>query len=973
MPLATGTMLGPYEIRGLLGAGGMGDVYRAHDSRLGRDVALKVLPPEIAGDVSRRARFEQEARAIAALNHPNIIGVHDVGAADGIAYLVTELVEGEVLRALIDRGALPVGRALEIAIQFADGLLAAHSCNIVHRDLKPENIMIARDGRVKILDFGVAKRDATQSLAGEDAVTQTQPGTVMGTAAYMSPEQVRGEKVDARSDVWAFGVVLYEMLTGQRPFRGDHMATVMHLILNESARPLTSLRPGIPPALERIVNRALQKARQDRYSSLAELLSDLTRYRETITAGQSRMVDLKLISQAAKRPKYAIPAVLLLLAICTLAGWGFRRSSRVRWAKEQAIPEINRLIDEERYNAAFTLASESEKYIPGDAALTRLWPRISRTISIRTEPPGAEVYDKDYKTPESGWQYLGQTPIEKIRVPLGFFRWQFRKKGFAQVERASAGVGNLTIRLDEEAKVPAGMVRVDGASSFSLAIPGFEDLRPVSLADFWIDKYEVTNRQFKQFVDSGGYQKREYWKHSFIKDGRTLPWEEAMTAFRDSTNRSGPASWEMGEFPRGQGEYPVSGVSWYEAAAYAEFAGKSLPTIYHWSKAAGAPLASQIVPLSNFGSQGLARAGSLAGLSPWGLYDVAGNVKEWCWNESEDRKRYILGGAWNEPVYMFNDQDAQAPFTRSATFGFRCVKETSPEATSKNAREPVLNPQRDYSKEKPVPDNVFQAYRSLYAYDKTPLNAVVESVDDTGESWTKQKVALNAAYANERLILYLYLPKRSKPPFQTVVFFPGSGAIHLRSSKDLVRTDAIDFIVKSGRAVVYPIYKSTYERGDELDTDYPNTSAFYRDHVIMWSKDLGRSLDYLETRAECDREKIAYLGYSWGAALGALLPAMEKRVKAVVLGLGGLCFQRSLPEVDPVNFAPRITAPVLMLNGRYDFFFPVETSQKPLFQFLGAPKEDKRHVIFDTGHAIPRTDLIKETLAWLDRYLGPVK
>ena len=246
-------------------------------------------------------------------------------------------------------------------------------------------------------------------------------------------------------------------------------------------------------------------------------------------------------------------------------------------------------------------------------------------------------------------------------------------------------------------------------------------------------------------------------------------------------------------------------------------------------------------------------------------------------------------------------------------------------------------------------------------------------MDDSNESWTTQRIALDAAYGNERLIVYLFLPKKSKAPFQTVLFFPGASAIHMRSSMDLLRPDTIDFIVKSGRAVVHPIYKSTYDRGDELHTDYPNTSGAYRDHVVMWSNDTGRSLDYIETRAECDREKIAYMGYSWEPALGALLPAVEKRFKAVVLGLGGFYFQRALPEADQINFAPRVSAPVLMLNGRYDFFFPVETSQKPLFQLMGAPKEHKRQVIYDTGHAIPRTELIKETLAWLDRYSGPVR
>jgi dienelactone hydrolase len=394
-------------------------------------------------------------------------------------------------------------------------------------------------------------------------------------------------------------------------------------------------------------------------------------------------------------------------------------------------------------------------------------------------------------------------------------------------------------------------------------------------------------------------------------------------------------------------------------------------------KAAFPPLAFEIVPLSNFGNQGPVRVGSLPGMSPYGAYDMAGNVKEWCWNEGEDHKRYIMGGAWSEPVYMFIDEDAQAPLTRSATFGFRCIKRASPEVISGKVLEPVMNPRRDYSKERPVQDSVFKIYRSLYAYDKTPLNPVVESVDDSNEHWRKERIAFNAAYGKERMFAYLFLPRKIRPPYQTVAFFPGSFVIERRSSKDQ-STDLdlyvnVDFLLKSGRAVVAPIFKGTYERGDGLKSDVPSTSTFYRDHVIMWAKDLGRSLDYLESRPEIDHDKIGYFGVSWGGAMGPIMAAVDSRIKVVVLDSGAISFQRALPEVDQINFLPRITVPALMLNGRYDYSSPMKTSQLVMFRLLGTPLENKRHVSYETGHLIPRTEMIKETLAWLDRYLGPVQ
>src|SRR5271163_1056283 len=228
MPLSSGSKLGPYEIQCPLGAGGMGEVYRARDTRLGRDVALKIIPESFANEPDRLRRFEQEARAVAALNHPNILAIHDVGQHDGSPFLVSELLDGANLRAVLDGGALPPRKTIEYGVQIAQGLAAAHEKGIVHRDLKPENIYVTKDGRIKILDFGLAKL-AQQS--GSDDVTLTSPntavGVVMGTASYMAPEQVRGEGADARTDIFSFGTVLYEMLSGLRAFRRDTAAESM--------------------------------------------------------------------------------------------------------------------------------------------------------------------------------------------------------------------------------------------------------------------------------------------------------------------------------------------------------------------------------------------------------------------------------------------------------------------------------------------------------------------------------------------------------------------------------------------------------------------------------------------------------------------------------------------------------------------------------------------------------------------------
>jgi Tol biopolymer transport system component len=273
MGISSGTRVGPYEIVSPLGAGGMGEVYRARDSRLGREVAIKILPSSFSQDADRLRRFEQEARAASALNHPNILAVYDVGTHDGAPYLVTELLEGATLRDRLSSGALPPRKAVEFAVQIAQGLAAAHDKGIVHRDLKPENIFACRDGRIKILDFGLAKLIAPEP--GDATVTgldnQTEAGVVMGTVGYMSPEQVRGEKADQRSDIFAFGAVLYEMLSGQRAFGGQSSADRASAILKEDPPDLVASGRNIPAALDRIVRHCLEKHPEQRFQSARDL------------------------------------------------------------------------------------------------------------------------------------------------------------------------------------------------------------------------------------------------------------------------------------------------------------------------------------------------------------------------------------------------------------------------------------------------------------------------------------------------------------------------------------------------------------------------------------------------------------------------------------------------------------------------------------------------------------------------------
>jgi eukaryotic-like serine/threonine-protein kinase len=959
-----------YAIERELGAGGMGTVYLARDLRHDRNVALKVFRPEVGAAVGAE-RFLREIRLVASLAHPHILPLFDSGEAGDYLYYVTPYIEGESLRERIRReGPLPIPDAAKILRDVADALSAAHARDIVHRDLKPGNVLLS--GRHALLaDFGVAK--ALDAASGEEEGEElTAFGMTVGTPQYMAPEQAAGEEVDHRADLYALGILGYEMLTGRTPFQGTSSQAVLAAHLTQPPEPVAAQREGIPPALADAVMRCLQKAPEDRWQEAGELAGALDSMR-TPTGGVPAVARSTGILGGGWR-RLAVAGTVVVAVLVAGGMWiSDALGGDEAWVREEAIPEIEELLREGLYDDAWAVARRAQAIAPEKPDVAQLLAEFTTPWSgLETDPPGARVLYRPYREPEAPWEELGTTPMDTLRLPLASASvLRLELDGYRPVQMVPdvqypfARAPLFT--LDPPHRLPEDMVRIPG---WSQTIAG----ETVDLGDFYMDCYEVTNQQYQRFVDAGGYRDPQYWEHPFVLDGDTLSWEAALGQFTDRTGRPGPSTWDRGSYPEGQEDYPVGGISWYEAAAYADFAGKSLPTVYHWQRAYGSNFfRAHVIPQSNLQSDGPAPVGEHAGMGPFGTFDMAGNVREWCYNAvGEDR--YILGGGWDDPDYLaMSTGFTQPAFDRSPTNGIRLVSLLDDEADAgiSRALEPVEpEPVPDYrAGASPPGDEEFEVYRRMYAYDPVPLEPRIEKVD-TARHWVEKTISFNAAYDGERMLLYLYLPRSARPPFQAVVYWSGSGMLVMtRTEPGLPRMFA-EFIVQSGRALAFPVLKGTLERHAEQP---PRQSIGYRDRRIKQVQDVMRTLDYLESRDDINADRLAYYGLSWGGPVAPLPLALDPRFTAAVLNVAGIRRARPQPEVDELNYLARVTLPVLMLSGRLDANFPLETSARPFFDLLGTPPEDKHHFVAEGGHFVPRPDLIRESLDWLDRYLGPVE
>jgi tRNA A-37 threonylcarbamoyl transferase component Bud32 len=666
---------GKYKIIEELGKGGMGVVYKAEDIKLRRTVALKFLPPDLTRNTLAKERFVQEAQAASALDHNNICTIHEIDETEeGQLFIVMAFYEGKTLKKKIESGLLEIDQVVDIALQVARGLAKAHEHGIIHRDIKPANIMLTQDGVAKVVDFGLAK------LAGQTQLTKT--ATTMGTIAYISPEQSRGEKVDQRTDIWALGVMLYEMITGQLPFKGEYEPAVVHAIVNDEPKPIRNIRPDVPAELEKIVGLTMKKDAAKRFQQVHEIVEALSSLQKKIESGLLVRTKEEL-AQRHRRKKYLLAALAVLAILVVLAAVFFRQRGRAL-RTEEMIARLQPAAQAHLYDKVLDIMASSGLSLQ-DIKNKNLLQQISGNLSIESQPLKAQVSLARIRSkPELSLgkpANIGRTPLSGYPLVAGEYQISL------SLEEMNPLKFLVDVKPGEALEISRTLVKVSNGLAGMVMVNQGISQNGAEIPAFLMDRHEVTNGAFFDFVSAGGYREKKYWADSMTISGLAVSWEQAMKTFVDKTGIPGPRLWAGGRYPDEKKDHPVVGISWYEAAAYARWAGKNLLSWDEWWLAALGGTAS-VFPWgndvqssfrrANFDLKGTQPVESFPlGISPFGCYDMAGNVREWLLDSKSDTGlRTVVGGSWADTSYMFEASHAEffKPDFASDYIGFRCMK-----------------------------------------------------------------------------------------------------------------------------------------------------------------------------------------------------------------------------------------------------------------------------------------------------------
>ncbi len=689
---------------------------------------------------------------------------------------------------------------------------------------------------------------------------------------------------------------------------------------------------------------------------------------------------IALIAWAASS-KYGTFKILGISLFLLFTGYG---TGSYIWVNNFMLPEVQKYLSEDNNVAAWRISNKIDSYAPFFSNLSEEDDDISAISKIEIKQEGVDIYWKAYEN-DKDWKFLGKSPLQPVRLPRGTIQLKLEKEGFEtqilSLSNPSWRLDNYTVDLglkvepidmQPKGSMPKGMIYIQGGD-FIPAITG-SGIDPVYLQPFYIDKNEVTNKEFKEFMDAGGYENLQYWVDmEFVKDGISLTWEEAKKNMLDTTGITGPAGWEVGMYLKGQEDFPVTGISWYEALAYARYKGNILPPMFHWAKAAyppgeiGSPISPKLIKFSNFSQDSLKEIGQ--GEGAYGTYDMAGNAREWVWNIFGGRG-LTLGGAFDEPTYLASQASPLARMDRSLKNGFRTARLLDPRDLNPFGDPITAQAPKDPSFYKPMNDEVFKIYSRSFDTNTSPLNVKEVYVDESHPLWIKERIQIDVGYNNEIMDVLIFRPKNSYSSSGVVIFHPGANYYQIPSEIDEVNPGefSLDFIIKSGRTLVWPAWKGSLNRMPSVRPGSPEeVLRSFKNLYSFWVSDTDKTIDYIESRDDLDSENIFYMGMSYGAIFNTHNLLFEERYKAAILYVGG-AFPTYPPLVEGINHLPRIKTPFLMLNGKQDYLVP-ESSAMFFYGATGTSEEDKKIIFYESGHwPLPRNQMIKESLDFIEKY-----
>ncbi|MCH7992349.1 MAG: SUMF1/EgtB/PvdO family nonheme iron enzyme [Gemmatimonadetes bacterium] len=724
-----------------------------------------------------------------------------------------------------------------------------------------------------------------------------------------------------------------------------------------------------------------------------------------VALGLSWAFDLS--ATGVRRGRIALAGAAVAMAIALGIGLTrFPAEGRLSEDDAQAlIAEAEVLAAAERYLEAYGLAARAEMVLPRDPVLASLMAEVTEEVDFVSEPPGARVFVVAWR-PDGGdldseSRLLGETPLTAVRLPRALHFVRFELEGHRTEERplslvdvgllAGPGVEpdaapGLSLSLEEAGRTDSRQVRVPGGP-YSIASADLPLGLSATLDEFLIDRFEVTNAEYAEFVLEGGYADRRFWERDFETGDSVLSFDDAMARFVDRTGLPGPRFWSGQAYPQGKADHPVAGVSWYEAAAYAVFRRRQLPTAYQWEKAGrngstasgdaiampwGISLGGFDRTLANFRGSGTDPVDAHPfGISPYGVYAMAGNVSEWLLNPAGEG-RAVTGGSWESPAYLFSEFSGLDPFFASESLGFRLVElESGRRRLGTDQGDGPLGGDPIVPQYVPVDEATARTFLSHYEYDPVELDPLTHESVDEGR-WIRETVSFLGPYG-DRLTGYLYLPKSVPPPYQTLLYVPSGftlGWTNVPEDTEWVMGP----VIQSGRAVFSVVLSGMAGNSwAEGWTPPEPISVRFRNELVRNAVEIRTGIDYLASRTDIDMERFGYASFSFGVgSRGAFLSADDRFRLAVMMGAGIDERVRPVrPEVDPVNFAPYLDIPLLIVQGRHDEEHPYFTRFLPLLNLL--PEEYTTLVLVDgAGHLVRPESRVPPITRFLTEHFGPV-